>query len=195
MRSCCSAPTRPAPTLGPLPAPTTRRPSARSPLWSLVTATSPARVPIRAKAVAQAAAKAVPRAQAQAQVMAKATAQVQVQVPVQVLVQVPETDPFPPKQEQTAGEIQRDYVFLPDRQTLRQELTELCIAAYVYRLLLNCAKGVHGATLAAMRTAADNSSEMYEELSQRLNRLRQMSATTEVIELSGAAAAEQESGA
>lgn len=112
-----------------------------------------------------------------------------------VLVQVPETDPFPPKQEQTAGEIQRDYVFLPDRQALRQELTELCIAAYVYRLLLNCAKGVHGATLAAMRTAADNSGEMYEELSQRLNRLRQMSATTEVIELSGAAAAEQESGA
>jgi len=112
-----------------------------------------------------------------------------------VLVQVPETDPFPPKQNSVEGNSEHDYIFMPNRQALQRELAELCIAAYVYRLLLNCAKGVHGSTLAAMRTAADNSSEMYEELSQRLNRLRQMSATTEVIELSGASAAEQESGA
>ena len=110
-----------------------------------------------------------------------------------VLVQTPELIPFPPRREaRTQGG--GDYIFLPERAELTHRLEDICTASYVYRVLLNCARGVHGATLAAMRTASDNSDEMYAELSQTLNRLRQSSATTEVIELSGAAAAGEETG-
>ena len=108
-----------------------------------------------------------------------------------VLVQTPEVLPFLPENTQEQEQITScEYLFAPEREKILENLTRICTDAKVYRVLLNCAMGVHGATLAAMRTASDNSEQMYEELSLELNRIRQMSATTEVIELSGGASAE-----
>ena len=108
-----------------------------------------------------------------------------------VLVQVPEVTTFLPEQPQPQEQKGcDDYIFEPERDKILDNLLKICTMAKVYRVLLNCALGIHGATLAAMRTASDNSAQMYEELSLKLNRIRQMSATTEVIELAGSACAE-----
>ena len=110
-----------------------------------------------------------------------------------VLVQTPcMQQVFPRQPEQTENAGSTEYLFLPERDAIIGSLMDLCAAASVYRTLLDCALGVHGATLTAMRTAADNSAEMYNELSLTLNRMRQMAATTEVIELSGSAAARED---
>jgi len=110
-----------------------------------------------------------------------------------VLVQTPSVQQiFPAVPEKNEDESVVDYMFLPGREEIFDGLLTLCASAAVYRILLDCAMGVHGATLTAMRTAADNSAEMYNELSLTLNRMRQMAATTEVIELSGSAAARED---
>lgn len=109
-----------------------------------------------------------------------------------VLVQTPSVLPvFPRQPEEGESEQAGDYLFVPDKEGILDGLMTLCAASSVYRTLLDCALGVHGATLTAMRTAADNSAEMFEELSLTLNRMRQMAATTEVIELSGSSAARE----
>jgi F-type H+-transporting ATPase subunit gamma len=108
-----------------------------------------------------------------------------------VLVQTPGVMPFlPQSRKQKQQEDTQEYIFAPEREKILSNLVKICTDAEVYRVLLNCAMGVHGATLAAMRTASENSEQMYEELSLELNRIRQMSATTEVIELSSSASAE-----
>lgn len=101
-----------------------------------------------------------------------------------ILTQIPTVTSFLPKGEpETAAD--GDYIYVPDRDAIRRELTRRCLNAEVYKLLLSAASGAHGAMLIAMRTASDNSTAMLSQLELKLNRMRQSAVTTEVLELSG----------
>ena len=65
------------------------------------------------------------------------------------------------------------------------------VVTQVYQAMLDSAAAEHAARMTAMDSATRNAGEVLEKLTLHLNRVRQASITTEIIEIvSGAAAAE-----
>ena len=82
-----------------------------------------------------------------------------------------------------------DYEFEPDPTTLLDVLLPSYIEARIYAALLNAAASEHAATQRAMKAATDNAEELIKTLSRTMNRARQDSITTEIMEIvSGAEA-------
>lgn len=111
-----------------------------------------------------------------------------------ILTQTPVCEQIFPVAPTEEGAAAQDVIFVPGREEMLPRLREQCLAAQVYGILLNAAEGAHGAMLMAMRTAADNCAEVRAALELELNRMRQAAVTTEVLEISGGAAAKQNEG-
>ena len=95
--------------------------------------------------------------------------------------------PFAPVNDQNAKDKYDEYIiFEPAREQILAKAADLCLKAGVYEKLLLAFAGAQNATLTAMRSAGDNSKQMLELLELQMNRIRQASVTTEVIEVSGA---------
>jgi len=82
-----------------------------------------------------------------------------------------------------------DYEFEPDPTTLLDVLLPSYIEARIYAALLNAAASEHAATQRAMKAATDNAEELIKTLSRTMNRARQDSITTEIMEIVGGAEA------
>ena len=82
-----------------------------------------------------------------------------------------------------------DYEFEPDPATLLDTLLPRYVEARVYAALLNAAASEHAFRQRAMKSATDNAEELIKNLSRIMNRARQDSITTEIMEIvSGAEA-------
>lgn len=82
-----------------------------------------------------------------------------------------------------------DYEFEPDPTTILESLLPRYVEARVYAALLNAAASEHASTQRAMKSATDNAEELIKTLSRIMNRARQDSITTEIMEIvSGAEA-------
>jgi F-type H+-transporting ATPase subunit gamma len=81
------------------------------------------------------------------------------------------------------------YEFEPDPGTILDSLLPRYIEARVYAALLNAAASEHAFRQRAMKSATDNAEELIKTLSRIMNRARQDSITTEIMEIvSGAEA-------
>ncbi len=84
-----------------------------------------------------------------------------------------------------------DYLFEQPPELLLEALLPRYVETEIYRALLESAAAEHAARMTAMDAATANASEMIENLTLYMNRVRQASITKEIIEVvSGAAAAE-----
>jgi F-type H+-transporting ATPase subunit gamma len=82
-----------------------------------------------------------------------------------------------------------DYEFEPDPSTILETLLPRYVEARVYAALLNAAASEHAFRQRAMKSATDNADELIKNLSIVMNRARQDSITTEIMEIvSGAEA-------
>ena len=82
-----------------------------------------------------------------------------------------------------------DYEFEPDPSTILDTLVPRYIEARIYAALLNAAASEHAFRQRAMKAATDNAEELIKSLSRIMNRARQDSITTEIMEIvSGAEA-------
>ncbi len=82
-----------------------------------------------------------------------------------------------------------DYEFEPDPSTILETLLPRYIEARVYAALLNAAASEHAFRQRAMKSATDNAEDLIKNLSRVMNRARQDSITTEIMEIvSGAEA-------
>ncbi|MGB0114332.1 MAG: F0F1 ATP synthase subunit gamma [Ilumatobacteraceae bacterium] len=82
-----------------------------------------------------------------------------------------------------------DYEFEPDPETILDTLLPRYVEARVYAALLNAAASEHAYRQRAMKSATDNAEELIKSLSTVMNRARQDSITTEIMEIvSGAEA-------
>ena len=82
-----------------------------------------------------------------------------------------------------------DYEFEPDPTTILEALLPSYVEARVYAALLNAAASEHAFRQRAMKAATDNAEELIKTLSRIMNRARQDSITTEIMEIvSGAEA-------
>jgi F-type H+-transporting ATPase subunit gamma len=82
-----------------------------------------------------------------------------------------------------------DYEFEPDPETILDTLLPRYVEARVYAALLNAAASEHAFRQRAMKSATDNAEELIKSLSRIMNRARQDSITTEIMEIVGGAEA------
>lgn len=93
------------------------------------------------------------------------------------------------RQELAEGESAGEYIYEPAAADLFHRLLPLHVEVQVYRALLESAAAEHAARMRAMDAATNNAAEFIEKLTLKLNRVRQASITTELIEVvSGAEA-------
>jgi F-type H+-transporting ATPase subunit gamma len=81
------------------------------------------------------------------------------------------------------------YEFEPDPATILDTLLPRYVEARVYAALLNAAASEHAFRQRAMKSATDNAEDLIESLSRIMNRARQDSITTEIMEIVGGAEA------
>lgn len=82
-----------------------------------------------------------------------------------------------------------DYEFEPDPSTILDTLLPRYVEARIYAALLNAAASEHAFRQRAMKSATDNAEELIKNLSRIMNRARQDSITTEIMEIVGGAEA------
>jgi F-type H+-transporting ATPase subunit gamma len=82
-----------------------------------------------------------------------------------------------------------EYEFEPDPTTILDTLLPRYVEARVYAALLNAAASEQAFRQRAMKSATDNAEELIKNLSRIMNRARQDSITTEIMEIVGGAEA------
>lgn len=73
-------------------------------------------------------------------------------------------------------------LYLPDRETVLDQLALSCLESEVFSLLLDHSAGAQSATLISMRSACDNAKDSAAKLQLTINQRRQSEVTTSVIE-------------
>ena len=91
--------------------------------------------------------------------------------------------------EASESEGAEDYIYEPGADALLADLLPHYLEITVFRALLESAAAEHAARMTAMDSATKNAGELIESLTLTMNRVRQASITTEIIEVvSGAQA-------
>jgi F-type H+-transporting ATPase subunit gamma len=86
-------------------------------------------------------------------------------------------------------EATQDYIYEPDPATLLDAILPAYVRMEIWRALLESAAAEHAARMTAMDSATKNAKELTDALTLHMNRVRQASITTEIIEVvSGAEA-------
>lgn len=75
-----------------------------------------------------------------------------------------------------------ELLYLPDRETIGEQLAVSCLDTALFNLALESAAGAQAATLVAMRSACDNAEASAAKLEITINRRRQAEVTASVIE-------------
>ena len=96
-----------------------------------------------------------------------------------------------PRAELTGPGSGEDYIYEPDAETLFETILPAYVYVQIWRSLLESAAAEHAARMTAMDSATKNAKELTDSLTLYMNRVRQASITTAIIEVvSGAAALE-----
>ena len=82
-----------------------------------------------------------------------------------------------------------DYIYEPSAQEILRSLLPHYVKNQIFQAMLESAAAEHAARMTAMDAATNNAGELIEALTLTMNRVRQASITTEIIEVvSGAEA-------
>ena len=95
----------------------------------------------------------------------------------------------PAAPEADAPAANNNYLFVPDAQTVLDNVLELYLNNTVYAVMLEARVGEHAARMTAMTAATDSTAELIEDLNLEFNRARQAAITTEISEIVGGSAA------
>ena len=104
-----------------------------------------------------------------------------------VLQQEPTQMQLLPAKAEAEKETENDYIFEPDGETVLENLMQLYLNNTVHAVLLEAKVGEQAARMTAMSTATDSTTELIDDLSLQLNRVRQAAITTEIAEIVGGA--------
>ena len=109
---------------------------------------------------------------------------------VSTTVQTPIIEPLlPVKPAELTSSKSVGYIFEPDSATVLGELLPRFVEMQIYHAVLESVASEQSARMVAMRSATDNANEMVEDLTLLMNKARQETITTELLDIvSGAAA-------
>lgn len=96
---------------------------------------------------------------------------------------------LPVTPEEEGGKRRREYLYEPSEDELLEAILPRYVQVQIYTGLLDSVASEHGARMTAMEAATTNAEEMIHKLTLKLNRLRQESITTELMEIVGGAEA------
>ena len=99
-----------------------------------------------------------------------------------MLTQIPRAERILPEEDSRERGEDDSLLYLPDRDTIAEQLAVSCLDAEVYEFALVNASGAQAATIMAMRNACDNAQASAAELEITINRRRQAEVTSSVIE-------------
>jgi len=85
--------------------------------------------------------------------------------------------------EDSQGHKEIEYIFEPSVDEIFERLLPQYINLFVYRVLLESTASEHGARMVAMDMASRNAGDMIRNLTLTMNKLRQASITTELLEI------------
>jgi F-type H+-transporting ATPase subunit gamma len=117
--------------------------------------------------------------------------------------QVPETHQLLPIEQGVLEQAEADvaasgrnleYLFEPSSSEVLSNLLPTYVEALIYRSMLESAAAEQGARRTAMKSATDNASDMITTLTRSYNRARQDAISTEIAEIVGGAAAQEDQG-
>ena len=77
--------------------------------------------------------------------------------------------------------------YVPDPETVLQQLVPRYVETMVWQALLEGAAGEHGARMTAMKNATDNANDLAKNLTLQMNKARQAQITGEIIEIAAGA--------
>lgn len=101
-----------------------------------------------------------------------------------VLQQILPVEPITPAQGQNV-----DYIYEPDSSYVLDSLLPRFVEMQVYHAILESIASEQSARVVAMRNATDNANELIQDLTLMYNKARQESITTELLDITGGAAA------
>ena len=87
-----------------------------------------------------------------------------------------------------------EYLFEPTSEEVLTSMLPTYVEALIYRSMLESAAAEQGARRTAMKSATDNASDMITTLTRSYNRARQDAISTEIAEIVGGAAAQEDKG-
>ena len=96
---------------------------------------------------------------------------------------------LPVETSQEGAEAAEDYVYEPEAAALLGTLLERYVDTKIFQAFLEANASEHGARMTAMDSATRNASEMIDRLTLQMNRARQATITTELMEIVGGAEA------
>jgi len=103
--------------------------------------------------------------------------------------QVPTLTPLLPVARPEGGAPAVEYIFEPPRATLLAQLLPRYVEAILMQVILESIASEHGSRMTAMDSATNNAADMIDRLTLSMNRARQATITTELMEIvSGAEA-------
>ena len=82
-----------------------------------------------------------------------------------------------------------DYIFEPDTTTIINHLMPKEVKTNIFEAILNSIASEHGARMTAMHKATDNANELKQDLTLDLNKARQQTVTSEILDIIGGALA------
>lgn len=103
--------------------------------------------------------------------------------------QFPALQPLLPVERTEATGESVDYVYEPEAAALLGTLLERYVDTRIFQAFLEANASEHGARMTAMDSATRNASEMIDRLTLQMNRARQATITTELMEIVGGAEA------
>ncbi len=94
-----------------------------------------------------------------------------------------------PAQTAVVSKSNTDYIFLPSKEEIVEELIPRSLKIQFYKAVLDSYASEHGARMTAMHQATDNAGDLIKELNLAYNKARQAAITKEILEIvSGAEA-------
>jgi F-type H+-transporting ATPase subunit gamma len=96
---------------------------------------------------------------------------------------------LPVTPEEEGWKRKREYLYEPSEEALLDSIIPRYVQVQVFTGMLDSVAAEHGARMTAMEAATSNADEMIYRLTMKLNRLRQESITTELMEIVGGAEA------
>ncbi len=102
-----------------------------------------------------------------------------------VATQVLKVEQLLPLNEAAGGDnnIQNDYIFQPDQETLVEEIIPKSLKIQLYKAILESNAAEHGARMTAMDKATENADELLKDLKLKYNQTRQAAITKEILEI------------
>jgi F-type H+-transporting ATPase subunit gamma len=94
--------------------------------------------------------------------------------------------------EEIEGVSRLDYLYEPDQEAVIKELSRKYINVEIWRILLESSAAEQSARMTAMDNATENATEFIENLTLEYNMVRQAAITTEIIEISSGAEAQNQ---